>query len=957
VATSVEGVPAAGMKRPSITILPQTIRGKLVVAFGVVAATAIVAGVVGQSSYEVVNEKLATITEVSVPSMVAAQRIGEVTARIAAAAPALHSAATETELDVQLDRLNAHLTELQASVEQLAELSDDAGRVRRLNVLAGQVASMFEAQADNVKTRILFAEQSRMRVDRLIHEHLEFNNAIKPTIEAEKQAFSLSSRKIIDATEQAVDHLNQMSMKGLFPILTLRVQANNIAQAISAGYRAATEAEIDAAWRSFVSANSLISRQLGDLERNQALAGMLDIEPLRELFSQFTSLGAGEANVFDRRRAQLGSLPDSSDGQVLATGELEERLASLEADLERALNVMITLIRGRTATESVDLHQDVSSTLDRMTTEGLGSIGDLQELEALGNQIVGVLTVATRLGTEADLDTFKGSFSRAAEQMDSILQRYAGDQKLEPIEDSAQRILGFGRGERDMFAERSAELQAIAGGQHLLAESLGLVEGLSATAAEIVATTRVGSAQAAGAATQSLKRARWTLFGAGGAGMLALLTVWLYVRRSLGVRLSALSDSMLAIAGGDLRAPLPPSDGRDEIARMAQALRGFRDTEIEIEEMNLRERQVVLDTIDYGVLILDPELRVRMYNRAFCNLWGIPEDVLRGRPTVREVLESARNRGLHDVPDAEWAPYVERRLAEMRKAEMPPREWHRPDGRVLQYEVASLPDGGRMLTYFDLTALKEVEGELRGAKEQAELANRHKSEFLANMSHELRTPLNAVLGYVELIRDGIYGEVSDKLRDVLERVQHNGRHLLGLINDVLDLSKIEAGELKLAAADYDMREVILGVVGATEALATEKRLELEIDVPADLPPGHGDERRITQVLMNLVGNAIKFTEAGSVAIRASVEGDSLLVSVADSGAGIAVEDQARIFQEFQQVDSSSTRKKGGTGLGLAIARRIVELHGGRIWVESTVGQGATFCFTLPPRVGGRGKAT
>jgi signal transduction histidine kinase/CHASE3 domain sensor protein len=226
-------------------------------------------------------------------------------------------------------------------------------------------------------------------------------------------------------------------------------------------------------------------------------------------------------------------------------------------------------------------------------------------------------------------------------------------------------------------------------------------------------------------------------------------------------------------------------------------------------------------------------------------------------------------------------------------------------------------------------------------------ASRHKSEFLANMSHELRTPLNAVLGYAELIQDGIYGEVSAKMQGVLERIQQNGRHLLGLINDVLDLSKIEAGQLSLSPVDYSMRELVLDVVSATEALAAEKQLALEVDVPADLPHGRGDERRLTQVLMNLVSNAIKFTEAGSVRIRAKVEDGSFLVAVTDTGVGIAPEDRERIFEEFQQVDSSSTRKKGGTGLGLAIAKRIVELHGGRIWVDSTPGQGSTFAFTLP----------
>jgi signal transduction histidine kinase len=217
------------------------------------------------------------------------------------------------------------------------------------------------------------------------------------------------------------------------------------------------------------------------------------------------------------------------------------------------------------------------------------------------------------------------------------------------------------------------------------------------------------------------------------------------------------------------------------------------------------------------------------------------------------------------------------------------------------------------------------------------------------MSHELRTPLNAVLGYAELIQDGIYGEVPGKIQDVLERIQQNGRHLLGLINDVLDLSKIEAGQLILSPVDYAMRELVLDVTSATEALAADKQLALEVDVPADLPTGHGDERRITQVLMNLVSNAIKFTQAGSVSIRAKVEDGSFVVAVADTGMGIAAEDLERIFGEFQQVDSSSTRKTGGTGLGLAIAKRIVELHGGRIWVESTPGEGSTFHFTVPLR--------
>jgi GAF domain-containing protein len=230
------------------------------------------------------------------------------------------------------------------------------------------------------------------------------------------------------------------------------------------------------------------------------------------------------------------------------------------------------------------------------------------------------------------------------------------------------------------------------------------------------------------------------------------------------------------------------------------------------------------------------------------------------------------------------------------------------------------------------------------------IASQHKSQFLANMSHELRTPLNAILGYTELILDDIYGATPPKMREVLARVQTNGKHLLGLINDVLDLSKIEAGQLVLSLADYSVSDLVQGVYSAVEPLATEKRLALTLDLAPDLPPGRGDERRISQVLLNLVGNAIKFTDAGEVAISAAAANGTFTLAVRDTGPGIPADAQTKIFEEFQQADQSITRTKGGTGLGLAISKRIVEMHGGRLWVESHVGLGSTFRFTLPVTV-------
>jgi signal transduction histidine kinase len=193
----------------------------------------------------------------------------------------------------------------------------------------------------------------------------------------------------------------------------------------------------------------------------------------------------------------------------------------------------------------------------------------------------------------------------------------------------------------------------------------------------------------------------------------------------------------------------------------------------------------------------------------------------------------------------------------------------------------------------------------------------------------------------------VYGELPEKVRDVHGRIDKSGRHLLGLINDVLDFSKIEAGQLTLAINPYSMRDVVQAVVSGTQSLAAEKNLPLKVTVPSDLPPIMGDERRITQVLMNLVGNAIKFTEAGEIRIEAAATNGSLEVSVQDTGPGIRAADQDKIFEEFRQAEGSITQRKGGTGLGLAIAKKIVELHGGRIWVESEAGKGSTFTFSLP----------
>jgi signal transduction histidine kinase len=240
--------------------------------------------------------------------------------------------------------------------------------------------------------------------------------------------------------------------------------------------------------------------------------------------------------------------------------------------------------------------------------------------------------------------------------------------------------------------------------------------------------------------------------------------------------------------------------------------------------------------------------------------------------------------------------------------------------------------------------------ELEDKSRELEAASRHKSEFLANMSHELRTPLNAIIGFSEVLGERMFGDLNDKQAEYIEDILSSGRHLLALINDILDLSKVEAGRMELELSRFDLPAAIGGAVILVRERATRHGLALDVSVDDRLGPFVGDERKIRQVLLNLLSNAVKFTpERGRVAVRAAPADGAVEVSVSDTGIGIAPEDQEAIFQEFRQVGTDYAKKREGTGLGLALARRFIDLHGGRIWVKSRLGEGSTFTFTLPVR--------
>jgi len=241
--------------------------------------------------------------------------------------------------------------------------------------------------------------------------------------------------------------------------------------------------------------------------------------------------------------------------------------------------------------------------------------------------------------------------------------------------------------------------------------------------------------------------------------------------------------------------------------------------------------------------------------------------------------------------------------------------------------------------------------EIEEKSRQLEVASQHKSEFLANMSHELRTPLNAIIGFSEVLSERMFGELNEKQEEYLKDIYASGTHLLSLINDILDLSKIEAGRMELELSDFHLPTALESALTLVRERAGRRGIALQMNVDSRLGQIQADERKVRQVVLNLLSNAIKFTPEGGRIEVAAVPKDRLVeVSVSDTGVGIASEDQEAVFEEFRQVGTAD-KKVEGTGLGLTLCRKFVELHGGRIWVKSQVGMGSTFTFTIPARRG------
>lgn len=524
-----------------------------------------------------------------------------------------------------------------------------------------------------------------------------------------------------------------------------------------------------------------------------------------------------------------------------------------------------------------------------------------------------------------------------------------------------QRIADFARlieGADSTLVTRRTELGLMEEAEHLISENARLSSQLRSAVDDLVIAAQQDIDEAGQEALQAQRLGRNVLMSVVGLSLLSSLAiVWLYVDRNLVARLQALSGSMLAIAGGNLRTPLPSVTG-DEIGQMAKALAVFRDTAIEIEEKNLREvasaRQRLIDAIESineGFALYDADDRLVLCNSRYEELLYPGEDVAMPPGTTFEaVIRRAADRGLIHEARGRVNEWVAERMARHRRPSAV--EVQRRDGdRWIQVSERKVAGGGTVVVYTDISESKRHAVQLEQARDQAMAATRAKSQFLTNMSHELRTPLNAIIGITEMLAEEAEERGDGPLVEPLSRIHHAGAHLLALINEILDLAKIEAGKLELHAENIELSLLLMEAAGTAEALATRNGNRLVRDLSPDLGRIEADPVRMRQIVLNLLSNACKFTENGTITLRArrirSLEGDRVQISVQDTGIGMTDEQIGALFEEFTQADNSMTRKYEGTGLGLTISRRLCRLMGGDIRVASEVGRGSTFTVLLP----------
>lgn len=355
-------------------------------------------------------------------------------------------------------------------------------------------------------------------------------------------------------------------------------------------------------------------------------------------------------------------------------------------------------------------------------------------------------------------------------------------------------------------------------------------------------------------------------------------------------------------------------------------------------------QEETMDNLAEGIAVFGEDGRVKLSNQSFAAMWNIPAAEMTGAPHVARIIEHSRA----FFGEADWAGMREIILANALEREPRRGRIQRNDGTMLEYSVVPLPDGNILNAYFDITDTVKVEQALLEKNAALEEAERLKTDFLANVSYQLRTPLNAIMGFAEMLNQQYFGKLNDRQLEYTSSMIEAGQRLVSLVNDILDLSTIEAGYLTLYPVEIHVRQLIEQVAQLTEDWARKQKLEIEVDCSDAQLVLFADERRLKQVLLNLISNAINYSPGGGrVTISAAAEGGFVRIAVQDRGMGIPKEDLARVFTPFEKIHSKRVQRRSGAGLGLALVKSIVQLQGGDVMIESEEGQGTRVTCLLP----------
>ena len=728
--------------------------------------------------------------------------------------------------------------------------------------------------------------------------------------------------------------------------------------------------------RIVAAAPTLLTATSQDEKEDRSVAISSEVNVLYSLLANLRSAGVESRELaslepyVERLRDNLRELNLLINNRLVIAEQkkdLVRKELDLAGDIQKLLAPWIAVMDGKIAqwrkiAADPAVPAERRQRADREFEESLSWFRSLQHSQVVASYINDMLQQAASSDDGNSLAVTSFRLQQSLRELEKLT--FELDPKLQQL---MVQLIGqlrpFVSGSESIPVLRKSELDLTTNAARLLGENVALSKSLTTRVDQLVGGAKH---EFTGANIEAASVVRWSTWIVIIAVVLSLassiLIVWLYVGRNLIARLTALSDRMLTLAGGDLKSPLP-FGGTDEIGRMADALGVFRATAIEMEEANLKEIREArtrltdaIESISEGFSLYDAEDKLIVCNTRYRELFATHADVMVPGTSFETIIRTATDRGL--IRDAEGCR--DAWLGERLKRHRAGGETHvqqRSDGRWIRVSERKTANGGVVATYADITELKQHEAELADlveklqiARDAADEANRTKSSFLANMSHELRTPLNAIIGLTEMMVSNAARFGTEKAQEPLQRVNRAGKHLLGLINEVLDLSKIEAGKLELHPESVDLVPLIDEVIGTTRQLAEQNKNRLVVECQESLGPLTVDPMRLRQILLNLLSNACKFTKEGEVALRARKVADGrswIEFAVSDTGIGMTTEQQQKLFEEFSQVDALTPRRFGGTGLGLAITRKLARLMGGDVTVASEPGKGSIFTVRLP----------